>query len=277
MTQVETTAETTSRFINSWKQNSERLADELISVHNETHRKADLYSFLVTFKGLIDTKTRRPIKDFILQDTDIQKTEFKIFEKLETFAKEEEGIAIWISPPSNEYPCAKAIFSRIVYDLEGKKHLANSAILFGDKNTDCRDIIPIQTKNKEGVRETLFYVDETDEYTIPNIIKKIQKYTQIDLNKITDKNLNQAKTFARMIEEGQSPKDIVYKMQKTGFLGENPISCPTFGSASDILASNSRIFSFVGYEFRPGVCRVCKKHTHVGPCSICKECEKKLS
>ena len=172
----------------------------------------------------------------------------------------------------------KAIFSRIVYDLGGKKHMANSAILFGNEKTNCTDIVPsLPQEVKEDIRGTLFYIDENDENLFSEIIQNIGEYTSIETNKFTNHNINQAKIFALMIEKGTSPLRVVQEMQRANFLGKHPISCPTMGSATDIMLTNSKIFSFVNYEFKPGVCRVCKQHTHVGPCSICKECEKKFS
>ncbi|HJX45615.1 MAG TPA: hypothetical protein VJ399_00390 [Patescibacteria group bacterium] len=276
MSKAENNTQTAVRFIDSWKKNPQRLESELLSLHNETNRKKDIYSFKITQEGLIDSKTNRLVKDFISRNTPTQKLEYEIFENLETWAMtSDEGIMLWISPPSDEYPCAKAIFSRIVYDLEGNKDLLNSAILFGDETTNCSDIIPsLPENNKNKIRNTLLCIDENDEKLFSQIIKKIENYTHINSEDITSENIHQAKIFTQMIEKGVSPFVIVQKMKETEFLGQYSVSCPPKFSAMNIMLSNSKILNFVNYEFKPGVCRVCKQNTQVGPCSICKECEK---
>ena len=276
MSKAENTTETAVRFIDSWKENPQRLESELISLHNETNRKKDIYSFEISKEGLVDPKTKRLVKNFVARNTPTQQLEYEIIEKLETWAiTNEEGMMLWISPPSNEYPCAKAIFSRIIYDLDGKKNLLNSAILFGDETTDCSDIILSLPENKKNeIRNTLFFIDENDEKTFSELIKKIENYTHINPENLTNQSVYQAKIFAEMIEKGVSPFIVVQKMKETEFLGQHSVSCPPAFSAMNIMLSNSKILNLVNYEFKPGVCRVCKQNTQVGPCSICKECEK---
>jgi len=278
MANPESPAETTLRFINSWSTKvSPRLESELLSLSNETNRKPDLYSFEISQEGLIDPKTKRLVKEFILKNSPIQKAEHEVFENLEKFAiQQDEGLTLWLSPPSTEYPCAKAIFSRIVYDLKGNKHLANSAILFGNQDTDCSGIIPSLEPDID-IRKSLFVLDENDDATFAQIIKNIENYTKINSDNINQNNLFQAKLFAGMIEKGMAPDLIVEKMIKTNFLGQFPISCPNVNLASNVLLLNSRVFNLVNSEFKPGVCRVCHQHTHVGPCSICNECEQKFA
>jgi hypothetical protein len=274
----EKVTDTTLRFINSWKTSDKRLESELLSLHNETFRKPDQYSFKITPKGLVDPISQKLVKEFILQTTPLQRQEYKVFSQLEAWSLNADGgIMLWLSPACNEYPCAKAIFSRIVYNMEGKKNLANSAVLFGNEATDCLDIIPHLNQQNADIRIQLFYIEENDEDLLSQIIWNIERYTDINLQQKSKKDLKQAKVFAKMIEQGINPNKIVIEMQKLGFLGTHPVSCPTFASATDTMLLNSRVFSFVNYEFKPGICRVCHQHTHVGPCCVCKECERKFS
>lgn len=232
----ETNTQTTASFIRIWYKNPDRLEPELRSVHNETNRIPDPSIFIITNKGLIDPKTNKPVREFIRNDTSFYKREFKVFETLESWAKDaEDDIAVWISPPYPEkYPCAKATFSRVSYDWQGTKYLQNTSILFGDEKTTRLDIFPNpKINNLEKLREVIFVIDEK---TALKAIKKIQTLgAHFEEN---EESLNkEIIEYIKDIKAGTPPSLIIAGMQTTGFLGNHPISCSPAMGFSDYLST----------------------------------------
>ncbi len=207
---------TVERFIHSWNSvntNPSRLVAEIKSLYNETNRYPDNYHFNVKDARLIDPETGRPILEFIAPGL-----EMEIARKLESWASTaDEGIAYWISPKlKGLYPCNKIIIHQIAYDLNGNKVVLNSAILFdGD------------IKSPEEIRKILFTAPDNNDVLI-NILSWIEKLSGEKIKKSdTNKNLTiEATDFARQIMTNVDPKTIVKTMLNSGFLGNNPISCP---------------------------------------------------
>src|SRR5579859_7841610 len=126
--------ETTKRFISSWQTRDvhpNRLAEELVSVSNETHRQNDNFHFVVKDGELIDPATGRIIN--FLRTTDLEKKEGKVWDNLKVWANtHEEGGATWTSPQLEDiYPCDKVVFYQIAYIFEfpPQKVLLSTAIL----------------------------------------------------------------------------------------------------------------------------------------------------
>jgi len=266
MSHAESTTNTTLRFIDSWRnQNPNRLTAELLSLTQETNRRPDTYHFEVRNGVLTDQETGKAILDFILPGI-----EYGVAEKLQSWAKENDsGIAFWVSPRKHgEYPCEKIILHRIAYTLEGKKVILNSAVLFDAK-----------LKNPESLRQKLFTTEDKEE-TIFKILAWLEKVSgQKTENKNNPEIINRAVYFAEKIQSGHSPHSIVEEMQKSGFLGQNAISCGGIisQSFSNLVLGKSEISIMSSTEsWHSGVCRICHASTLVGPCSICSLCEKKF-
>jgi len=220
---------TTLRFIKEWKKtNPQRLAAELISINKETNRKPDVYHFEVKNDLLIDPETQKHILDFINPGV-----EYKIAEKLQAWAvNNDDGLAWWISPRNEEYPCEKIIIHNIAYTPDEEKVVLNSAILFD-----------AELENPEELRKTFFTAEDTEE-NLSKIIAWVGKVSgqQIDMSsKQTIDNRGQAESFVKQIKSGVNPYLIIERMKKTNFLGNNPISCPLSSGFLDFTISRSSV------------------------------------
>jgi hypothetical protein len=233
------------QFITTWRDKSQgRLEAELTSFSNESNRRPDSYFFEFEDGKLIDPQTKRPIFEFIDKKTKLGKKEAVALQKLEIWMGENDGgISFWISPPfEGKYPCSKIIISKIVYTWEGKKVLTNSAILFDANGDECLTIYPEgQIENPEILRTTPVFSEDSEE-AILKVLNRIEKYTKhksINL-KIEEESL----FFARMISGGYGKEQIVYEMQKTGFLGNFSLSCATTSQTfSEYVVANSNVIN----------------------------------
>ena len=267
MSLAEAPERTALRFSNSWDEqvSSNRLIPNLISLNKETNRKPDTYYFWVDNGVLVDPESGKPVLNFVLPGI-----ERKVAEELQEWAsKNEEGLGFWISPSLERiYPCSKVILHRISYTFDGKKAIQNSVILF-DANFETPELL----------RQTFFTQADTEE-NISNVLQWITEKSKQQIkspdNELTTRK--QAVFYAKMFQRGVSREYIIEDMRKTGFLGENSISCPgTSTSFSSLIDSRASISLLSGVqEWHDGVCRVCGNHTRVGPCSICKPCESKF-
>lgn len=254
---------TVKRFSNSWGTlNNNQLKAELESIHKETHRKPDTYHFRVEDKKLIDPNTNRPVEEFVYAGT-----EGTVFLKLQEWAtKNDAGLAIWISPPlENVYPCAKAILSRIAYDITGKKYILNSAITMD---------LTEEIYNSRFKRGNLYEAEDKEE-NIAKILSWIERKTNQKV-KIADDSQKQTEYYVELINQGHSAGYVITEMEESGYIGQSSISCPT----SLYLSTTTSFFGYSkesGY-WKPGKCRDepngCGKYKdRVGPCKICDDCE----
>lgn len=160
------------------------------------------------------------------------------------------------------------ILHRISYTFDGKKAIQNSVILF---NADF--------ENPELLRQTFFTQADTEE-NISNILQWVAEKSKQRIELPGDELAarKQSIYYVEMFQRGVPREYIVEDMRRTGFLGENPISCPgvstSFSNLIDSRASISLVSEVQGWH--DGMCRVCGNHTWVGPCSICKICESKF-
>ena len=267
MSYIEAPEKTVLRFSETWDEqiSSKRLISNLVSLSKETNREADTYHFLVQDGALVDPETGRPVLDFITPGV-----EKDVARELQSWAvSNDEGLAFWISPPlADAYPCAKTILHRIAYTGEGKKVVLNSTILFD-----------AEFEKPEILRQTLFTQPDTEE-NIAKILGWIGEKSarQLSAAKNGAEIRQRAIYFAEMVQRGISKEYIIEEMTRTGFLGQNSISCAGSGTStfSNFLDSRSSINIYgEGDGWHSGICRVCGSPTWVGPCSICKPCESK--
>lgn len=216
MSNIENVKETTRKFIRTWENTDpSRLVAELESLRAETKREPDVYHFVVQGNLLIDPETGRPVLDFIAPGV-----EYNIAKDLQEWAaNNDEGIAWWISPRNDKYPCEKIIIHTIAYTPEGEKVVLNSAILFD-----------ADLENPEELRKTLFTAEDTEE-NLSNIISWLERVSGKKLNSTSPQTetRKQAEHFARQIKSGVDPNLIIKEMVVSNFLGNNPISCPPSG------------------------------------------------
>ena len=166
------------------------------------------------------------------------------------------------------YPCPKIIIHRIAYNQRQEKIVLNSAILFE------AEII-----NPEYKRKTLYTLSD-NEINISKILSWIKRIS----NKTVDTcpnptSFSKAIYYRDQVISGMSPYAVIEEMQRSGFLGENTISCPTGSTNSNNNYSNTTIgleYNIDVIGWHSGTCRVCGGSTWVGPCNICKPCESKF-
>lgn len=265
---TEASEKTVLRFSETWNEqiSSNRLVANLVSLNKETNREADTYHFLVKEGVLIDPETGKEVLDFITPGV-----EKDVARELQSWAaSNDEGLAFWISPPlADVYPCAKTILHRIAYTSEGKKVVLNSTILFDaefEKPEILRQTLFIQPDSEENIAKILSWISEKAESN-PAVVKNETEVRQ------------KAVYFAEMVQKGIPKEYIIEEMRRTGFLGQNSISCAGGGTStfSNLLDSRSTLNIYGNIEgWHSGTCRVCGAAGWVGPCSICKPCESKL-
>lgn len=267
MSYAEAPEKTVLRFSETWDEqiSSKRLIANFISISKETNREADTYHFSIKNGILVDPETGGAVLDFISPGV-----EKDVAQELQDWASaNSEGLAFWISPPlPGVYPCAKTILHRIAYTAEGKKVILNSAILFD-----------AELEKPEILRQTLFTQPDTEENVakvLEWIVEKSDKRVAVAKNEIEVRQ--RASYFADMVQRGIPREYVIEEMKRTGFLGQNSISCPgtstTFSNLIDSMSSIT-IFSEVA-GWHSGTCRVCGGSTWVGPCSICQPCASKM-
>lgn len=232
MSYLESTVDTVKRFSKTWNNtDSKSLLSEFISISKETNREPDTYYFVVDNNKLIDPNTKRPVLDFV--EEGIEKDVARNLEAWGT--KNEEGIALWISPEwEGKYPCPKIIMHRIAYNENGKKVVLNSVILFD-----------AEIANPDYKRKTLYTLPDTEDniFKILNWVKrKSKEETRFESSSITSHQ--KASYFVDQIRLGIPHQQIINEMQKTGFLGENSISCAGNSTFLSSIESNSSIHIF---------------------------------
>lgn len=245
MSIAESPVATVKRFSSSWGTlNNNQLKAEFESIHKETNRKPDTYPFTVQAEKLVDPNTNRPVEEFVGRGK-----EGAVFLKLQEWAiKNESGLAIWISPPlENVYPCAKVILSRIAYDIEGNKHILNSAITMD---------LSEEIYNSEYKRGTLYETEDKEE----NIIKVLSWIERKTHQKVetSESDNGQSEYYIRLINQGHSVDYVITEMQQSGYIGQASISCPS-GMSSESVFNVTGIHSRDRYGSLEFECPSCKR------------------
>jgi hypothetical protein len=262
MANIENPKDTVTRFSKSWSsQNPNSLLAEFVSIHKETNRKPDNYHFIVKYNVIIDPNTNRPILDFIEEGV-----EKDIARDLQEWAgKTEEGLALWISPKKEEvYPCPKVIIHRIAYNQNGEKIVLNSAILFES-----------EIKNPTYKRKTLYTLPDK-ELNIFKILNWIERKSGQKTHLDSDLAYSQAIYYRSQILSGVSRDFIIDEMQRSGFLGENSISCAGSSTPLNTLNSgeikSSNIVLEGTYARNCGVCGA-PINAYITPGYVCASCK----
>ena len=241
------------QFISSWKQNLQRLEPELVSFSNETNRKPDTFSYVVSTEGLIDPITGRLIKDVVDTKTALGRSEARFLSKTERIISErDEGMVVWFSSPYLErYPCSKVIFYKIAYNWDGQKVTNNSAILFDASSEETLQIAMEVTGERfmdtETLRETALYFQES-EPTTSRILELLSKQSGVKEYAFSaTATMSQADRFASMIRAGKPTYEIAEEMWRTGFIGNYSISCPpTFSEHTVAFAVIAKLVEHCG-------------------------------
>lgn len=261
---------TVEEFVeNGWRSTSPlRLVEEIISVHNETHRITDEYPYYLGQDGLkmVTTNERGEtetvlINDIISRNGYLGKTEGMVFDQLEDWAKNTtEGVALWISPRfAGKYPCSKIIIHNLSYEFGTlQKTINNFAILLdADDNAVLNTLHSLfpETKNYTDIEDFRSLLIKTKpDFAIANLIKAISEidHKVLSNNQVLDKNelRKRASFISEMILNGANQRQIAYEAQRLGLLGEHSISCPSAANKMQTFAEFTT--GFFGLEDQYG-------------------------
>lgn len=270
---IERPTETLQRFakdINWITQPIEVVAKDLKSSATESRHEWDAFYYEERDGRLFD-----PVRQKTIVGTDGgDKAQKKVNQELEDwFLTHESGIAVRISPSGGEwnYPDEQVEIYRIAYSLPSlQKTLFCSFRQFR-----------ANLNNPEEIRQTIFS-EEDSERAVFEIIKWVEKKSQQQVETIINNETlrsNQSYYYATMLKKGMNPGLVFDSMVQSGFLGEHAIGCAGSNTSSSLSLTDSPMqrHEFSGTSgWHEGICRICGISTLVGPCSICRPCEKKL-
>lgn len=278
---AELPSQTLQRFDenNSWKDlPKEVLVADFLSASGESNLVWSSYFYEEKNGKLFDPLRKTFISGSANNDT----VEENVINQIENwFTNNSSGIGVWISPRGNNlrpYPEEQITIYRIAYKTTGEKVLMFAWHQFKK-----------EFSNPEEIRGFIFTEKDSEESIIEiiNWLRNIsEKPVANDQGDLKDR-IKKANHYVDLYKSGVSMQEIAYQMSQTHFLGNNPIGCPTSSKTESYnYYSNSTIFN--GYSFgnesttweyhigdcvNPGCER---KQVDVGPCNICKICEKKL-
>lgn len=252
MTYIESPVETIVRFIPSWRNtNPERLAQEIVSSFNETHRKPDEFRYKYKDGNLVDYQTGERVN--IDRSTYLGQKDAEFFDTLTSWVSENDsGVALWISPSyESSYPTNK-ITIYTIENTNGEKSTFNVSVLF---DTPKEHTLKIASKlndafksvlSPEVLRNKLFTMEET--FTLVSLLELISANQYFPPTPSSE----MVSYFVREIHSGRNPRSIAEEMYKNGIIGEHAVSCAGGGGAKSILEANSLVLDFGGMEDQYG-------------------------
>lgn len=267
--------------------------ENLASAHLESWLVPDLWHYLIDKDGTflfdgkdINGESNPPIRKFFDTTTQVGEDEDLAVVRMQNWAKERTaGVILWPSPvrPDIGYNLTKYQIG-ILTTQNGEKQLENVAILTHHTGYECLKIAQtissllspnkITLLNPEALRANPIpitlpigtsWIDVLSKYIpAPNAWEKIKTDVHI-------REKEEARIFyGRLAEENPIENDTVL-LTRGGANPSGRYSCLL--RASEFFLVNSRVY----WEYHHGTCRLCKSLTEVGPCNICKICEKKFN
>lgn len=271
-----------------------QLVENIASDSHETRRIPDPYIFLVKDKKIL-TLNGEVIEKSIRNDSSLDSMELKAFLEIQDWAENNnQGTAFWFSPPfPGKYDKGKVVASQILHDCDKQKILFNRNIIL-DVNTKTILLIANNISEKMGLdliadpellRQTPIFSEHNQLEVLLSEISAYTNQSQVVENG-TDIDLK-VETYSRLLViekmSGVSYSDTFYSQylyvhqiaEEQGLIGKHVGSC-----GQGVKLSAFEAFSEGGvqekWDYHSGVCRVCGTSTEVGPCSICRICEKKF-
>ena len=250
--------------------------ENLASAHLESWLIPDPYHFTVSQEGkLLFPGTNKPVENYVARDTEIQKAEYKALQIIQTEAyKNTFKYALWVSPPrlASGYELAKFTLSELTVDENGTKILENTAVLNDLSAKKClkiaNKISAVAFINPEVLRLNPVFIEPPYGVSIIEFLSQHipprEAWEQIKAGMH-----QQEKDKARAIYAKE--QFVSTEILRSG--GANPsgrFSCPLGAYDAFLLHSRTK------WEYHHGICRLCNDFTEVGPCKICKTCEKKF-
>lgn len=193
------------------------------------------------------------------------------------FINNESGLAVGISPKGGKFnhPDNQLQIYRIAYewvkDDNGKIIGQRKALLCAFHQFDY------DFNNPEEIRRFIFPEKDTEEGVL-NLVtwlkSKSRKKVEDSLRNY-ESNMTEAYGYAEQLKSGVDPEIVFGQILENKFLGNNPIGCDVRTLTSGF--GYSKFNEIKNWTYHIGDCVNCHKaNTEVGPCNICKECEKIL-
>jgi hypothetical protein len=271
-----------------------QLVENIASGSHETRRIPDPYIFLIKDIKLL-TPNGVVIEENIRNDSFLDSIELKAFLAIQDWAENNgQGTAFWFSPPfPGKYDKGKVVVSQILHNYDEQKILFNRNIVL---DVDTKTILSIANNisgktgsdlitDPELLRQTPFFSEHNQLEVLLNEIsaytdqgQMVEKGIDIDSKNITYGKLLLIEKMSRFMYANTSDSQYLYAhriAEEQGLIGKHIGSC---GQGTKLSAFE--VFSEGGtqekWDYHSGVCRVCGNSTDVGPCNICRTCEKKF-
>lgn len=264
-------------FINDWRTQPPVVAEHMFaSSVQESNRRVDYYTYLITKDGLISPLTGQFIREATKRDSHVRWLEGQALDFLDnqvTPQSPQNEVIVSLYPPAPEvYPTSKITVSQ--KSPEGV--LDNRAIVIDLNEADCLELAQ-NLGNLSVNRPLLESIDQVRanplvlrtggllwsyilEEFLPNLdLSGIRAGEDI---KAQNEVLERAKEIVPALLKGE--EEALDKANEQ--MGSFEISCP-----AGISASSSK------FEYKPGIgCMKCGRYgLLLGGCNICESCEKK--
>ena len=276
----------------------EQFAEETASCSMETKRIPDQYCFIEDQAGdLYHPEGRTKVRNFIGRRNDVERLEYRAFEKLELWFKyRESGSALWVSPPSaGLYPTSKIIISEIVFS-GSQKRLDNWAIILdynGEKTLQLAQNLSRYSENRpflnhlNEVRETPIFLDTKGAdwlYVLQEVIPDPKLWEMVKsgfARRAKAKAVSYAAEIYRNLSRGTVGLMEGQKMMVRMFGGEQA-SCPPvsrnnaslvfFGSSSLLGGNSLETDQYGSLEFPCPKCKATNRRPWGGKLPNCQHC-----
>jgi len=231
----------------------------------ETQRIPDPWPYVVKYGKLYSPVTGEPAENSITRNNSIEESEYRAFRQIQGWAVEAEGgTAVWISRASRHDLSTKIVLSEIAYTLS-EKQLFNRGVCLDMDDAGCLSFAKRLGLATDITAEELVANPVFPRLTMPELVAIVSEYVPRQ---------------AELIVKGE---DLVIKenlkaaiaLGRPAPMGPYNSSCgPGANSAFNAMYSNSQHSE--NWSYHSGICRVCGESTSVGPCNICKVCEKRF-
>jgi len=213
-----------------------QVIENVASLSQETNRIPDTYIYFFRDKKFI-TPNGELVENYIDKKTYLGQVEFNAFLKTQKWLSDNDGYALWFSPPyPNVYPVSKIIIQQSLYVNEVKTVINRAVVLDedGDKLIEIANLLlgqNYQTFTQLRSNPVFPTEEEFDQW-----FKKLSFYTSqtskisegVDLTSKTEKyaSIAEIKNSIRVHGEDRLFNTLYKQAQSQGFIGNLPDSCP---------------------------------------------------
>lgn len=231
--------------------NLDSALDVVDTVHLESNRQKQTYSFWVDKWGVVDQATGRYVHDIVTPESHsnpyLGLVEYSIIWQLDNWStKETPDTSAWISTGlENEYGSNKIVIHEKVTTPAGQTEIKNTMLLFDCSSNEAfeltKNLFPEETENiqtTEELRSKLLVFKQKPDIT--KIIEAIEPH--IPENKNYKPMTEEVRRYtAQLIVDGAPSYYVAQEMQRLGVLGEHDIGCVGGGEGYSGLLNESSL------------------------------------